>query len=212
MRWAGVIRPSGGASACVITPRWESEQAAPCPAPSAGLSPGPSPICPPTPRHATPPHPPWLMVAAARLWKPASGQLCDRDSKSSAHWLPAAAAAAAAVPGRGGAGGHAHSEPIGVHLNVGQNAQTAAMHAHCPILPRCSQGKSSFIPYFHSFVSCAAGKRQRGFSRNVIPGGGKWAGSRLLPPPTPTRQCYNDAMYLLEVMCFYRCKTCSKSL
>lgn len=84
MRWAGVTRPSGGASACVRTPRWDCEQAAPCPAPSAGLSPGPSPIAPPPPS-------PWLTVAPARLWKPASGQLCDRDPNSSAHWLPAAA-------------------------------------------------------------------------------------------------------------------------
>lgn len=91
MRWAGVVRPSGGASACVMRPRWECEQAAPCPTPSAGLSPGPSPICFP---------PPSLTVAAARLWKPASGQLCDRDSKSSAHWLPAAAAASGRGLGR----------------------------------------------------------------------------------------------------------------
>ena len=47
MRLARVIRPSAGASACVMPRRWECEQAAPCPAPSAGLSPGPFPICPP---------------------------------------------------------------------------------------------------------------------------------------------------------------------
>lgn len=176
MRWAGVTRPSGGASACVRTPRWDCEQAAPCPAPSAGLSPGPSPILPPTPS-------PWLTVAPARLWKPASGQLCDRDSNPSAHWLPAAAVGG---PGPGPRPFRTHWRPPGRGAKTPKPSLcTRTTRYYPPPPPRAAWSplqrvKSLFIHCFYLFVSSAAGKRQCGSSRNVIQGVGKRTGSWLL--------------------------------
>lgn len=177
MRWAGVTRPSGGASACVRTPRWDCEQAAPCPAPSAGLSPGPSPISPP-------PHPlpltdggacsPMEASVWAALWQ---------------RFQPFRSLAASGGGGGAGAGATPIPNPLASTWTWGKNAPTVTLHTHDQILPPpppraawspLQRVKSLFIHCFYLFVSSAAGKRQCGSSRNVIQGVGKRTGSWLL--------------------------------